>query len=98
MNPHARWALPLYFLCRKHRRRKDYHPTQRTNGASLPINTSYRPKDGSSTVGCENTITPNEPSEATAKLGVIHTRAFSPRHVFQTAFRLVFFCSSVYKR
>ena len=32
-----------------------------------------RPKDGSSTVGCENTITHNEPSEATAKLGDITT-------------------------
>ena len=42
---------------------------KRAIGTSLPINTPYRPKDGSSTVGCENTITPNEPSEATAKLG-----------------------------
>ena len=49
------------------------------------------------TVARWDDVPPNVIRLSAHSLGVIHTRAFSPRHVLQTAFQLVFLCSYVYK-
>ena len=47
--------------------------------------------------GVVGRCSPNVIRLSAHSLGVIHTRAFNPRHVLQTAFQFVFLCSYVYK-